>query len=111
MKVNKMFRNTTNSTLLLLSLIAIPQAAHAANFGFVRWPTYLDMPIVLAIFVAGLSLVLFKTQMPKEAKDFMSVPKEERSTLLKVSAFIMLASLAACLLMVFVGMGLQRATE
>lgn len=106
-----MFRKTTSSTILLLPLFVIPQAAHAANFGFVRWPNYLDMPIVLAIFMVGLSLVLFKTQMPKEAKDFMSVPKEERSTLLKVSAFMMLASLAACLLMVFIGMGLQRATE
>jgi hypothetical protein len=106
-----MYRSTTSACLLLLSFVSFPQTAHAANFGFVRWPGYLDMPIVLALLMTGLSFVLFKTQMPKEAKDFVSVPKEERSALLKMSAILMLASLVVCLGMIFVGMGLQRVAE
>jgi len=106
-----MFRYTTPAFTLLLSLISFPQAVHAANFGFVRWPDSLDTPIAFAMLMTGLSFVLFKTQMPKEVKDYISVPKEERSTLLKMSAFVMLASLVVCLGMIFVGMGLQRGAE
>lgn len=100
-----------NASFLLLPVLAAPQMAHAADFGFVRWPGYLDMPILLAVLTTILSLVLFKTQMPKGAQDFMSLPKEDRSTLLKASAFLMITSLIACLAMIFVGMGLQRMVE
>jgi len=106
-----MFRFTTTSFLLLCSAISIPQAAHAANFGFVRWPSFLDMPIVWTMVITGIMFAVAKTQMPKGAKDYISVPKEERSMLLKASTLLMFASLIACLGMVFVGMGLQRAVE
>ena len=106
-----MHRPTYRASLLMLSLAAMPQAAGAADFGFVRWPSYLDMPITWALLVTGVSFVVFKTQMPKGTKDFVSVPKDKRSMLLKLSAILMLASLMACLGMVFVGMGLQRAIE
>ena len=106
-----MYRSTTSACLLLLSFVSFPQTAHAANFGFVRWPSYLDVPLILAMIMTGLSFALFKTQMPKEAKDFVSVPKEERSALLKLSALLMLTSLVVCLGIIFVGMGLQRISE
>ncbi|MBB3992530.1 hypothetical protein GGR95_000149 [Sulfitobacter undariae] len=106
-----MFRFTTSTCLLLFSFISLPQTAQAANFGFVRWPGYLDMPIIAAMLMTGLSFVLLKTQMPKGAKDFVSVPKDERSVMLKASAFLMLVSFVVCLGMIFVGMGLQRAVE
>ena len=104
-----MFRFSKCALLLPLSLVSVPQAAHAANFGFVRWPDYLDMPILVAMILTGVSFLVFKSRMPEGAKDYVSVPKAERSALLKISAFTMLASLIICLGMIFVGMGLQRA--
>jgi acyl-CoA synthetase (AMP-forming)/AMP-acid ligase II len=57
-----MYRSTTSACLLLLSFVSFPQTAHAANFGFVRWLSYHDVPLILAMIMTGLSFALFKTQ-------------------------------------------------
>ncbi|MEP4249059.1 hypothetical protein [Tateyamaria sp.] len=106
-----MFRFTKATFLLPAALMSLPQAAQAADFGFVRWPGYLDMPIVLTAAMTFILFLVFKTQMPKGAADFVSVPKEERSALLTLSTYSMIGSFALCMGMVFVGMGLARAAE
>ena len=106
-----MYRRAQKIFALILPLTLLPQAAFAADFGFVRWPGYLDMPIVLSAVLTAVAVVVFKTQMPKTAKDFVSVPKEERSFLLNASAIVMLGGLVLCIGMMLVGMGLQRVVE
>jgi len=106
-----MFRFSKTASLLLFSFVSFPQAAYAANFGFVRRPDYLDLPILGAWLMAGVSFVFAKTLLPKGKKDFVSVPKEERSVLLRVSVYLMAISVVIGLGMIFLGMGLQRALE
>lgn len=95
----------------LSTFVSLPQVAYAANFGFVRWPDYLDMPIVSSMIATVVFFVIFKAVLPKGAKDYVSVPKEERSLMLKATCLFMLASLGICIGLIFLGMGLQRASE
>lgn len=95
----------------LAALMSLPQAAHAANFGFVRWPAYLDMPILVSAVMTGIFCILVKTHLPKGAKDYVSVPKEDRTFTLTASVIALMASFVLCMGMVFLGMGLQRAAE
>lgn len=106
-----MKRVTTTLSLLLCSFISVPQAAHAADFGFVRWPSFLDLPIFVAVLITGLLFGVFKTQIPRGYSSYAHVPKEERTPALKITTYLMAATFTLCMLMMFAGMGLQRATE
>ncbi|WP_282046559.1 hypothetical protein [Roseibium album] len=106
-----MFRFIRYVAFFLSTFFSLPQAAYAANFGFVRWPDYLDMPIASSMIATAVFSVVFKAILPKGAKDYVSVPKEERPLLLKATGLFMLASLGICIGLIFLGMGLQRASE
>jgi uncharacterized membrane protein len=53
---------------------------------------------------------VLKAVLPK-GKSYSEVPKAERTRFMTVVAFAMILSLVATMGMIFVGMGLQRATE
>lgn len=84
--------------------------ALAANLGFVRWPDYLDFYILASTALTAVSFFVLKAVVPK-GKSYSEVPKAERTRFMTVVAFAMILSLVATMGMIFVGMGLQRATE
>jgi hypothetical protein len=84
--------------------------ATAANFGFVRWPDYLDTYILIAAIVSGVGFVWLKAVLPK-GLSFVDVPKANRTPGMKLAAFVTMIAFVALMGMVFVGMGLQRAAE
>ena len=102
-------RNITISLSAAVSLVLGGPAA-AANFGFVRWPDYLDTYIYVAAIVTVLSLVAVKMQLPK-GLGYAEVPKDQRTTAMFVTVVVMGIAFVALMGMVFVGMGLQRAAE
>jgi hypothetical protein len=86
------------------------QPAHAANFGFVRWPDYLDSYILIATVASGIGFVLLKSVLPS-GKSFTDVPKADRTIAMKIIAYPTMLAFFALMAMIFVGMGLQRAAE
>ena len=102
-------RNITIALSAAVSLVLAGPAA-AANFGFVRWPDYLDTYIYFAAVVTVLGLVAVKMQLPK-GLGYTEVPKDQRTTAMFVTVVVMGIAFVALMGMVFVGMGLQRAAE
>ncbi len=91
-------------------LIALP--AHAADFGKVRWPDWMDVyifPLIPAVLVLMLLTTLFKPR---------GVPVNEMyrhfgafSPMGKLIYACFGLSFIALMVLVFLGMGLQRAAE
>lgn len=84
--------------------------ATAANFGFVRWPDYLDSYIMIAAVASGVGFVWLKAALPK-GLSFTEVPQADRTARMKLAALVTMIAFIALMGMVFVGMGLQRAAE
>jgi hypothetical protein len=92
-----------------LALVGSGPAA-AANFGFVRWPDYLDMYILIAAIASGVGIVWVKVVIPG-GRGLFEVPKADRTFGMKLAGYFALIAFVALMGMVFVGMGLQRAVE
>jgi hypothetical protein len=93
-----------------LSMLIAAGPAAAANFGFVRWPDYLDIYIVIAAVPTLLGAAWLKMVLPKGVT-YYNLPKAERTLGLKLVGLVTQISLVALMAMIFVGMGLQRAAE
>ena len=104
-----MRRHTTAFAIYGLSLLLARPAA-AANFGFVRWPDYLDTYILIAAIASGVGFVWVKAVMPG-GRSLFEVPKAERTLGMNLAGYFLLVAFVALMGMVFVGMGLQRAAE
>lgn len=92
-----------------IGLFAANPAA-AANFGFVRWPDYLDTYILIAAIASGVGFVWVKAVMPG-GRSLFEVPKAQRTFGMKLAGYFGMIAFVALMGMVFVGMGLQRAAE
>jgi hypothetical protein len=90
--------------------LVLARPALAADFGFVRWPDYLDTYILIAAIATGLGFVWLKLVLPK-GTSFDKVPKADRTAGMKLAASMTGIAFVALMGMVFVGMGLQRAAE
>ncbi len=75
---------TTLATFGLVLTLAGPAAA--ANFGFVRWPDYLDTYILLAAIASGFGFVWVKAVMPG-GRPFFEVPKADRTFGMKLAGY------------------------
>jgi hypothetical protein len=88
----------------------VPLQAAAADFGFVRWPDYLDVWIALTGILSVACLVWLKRMLPP-GQHFTAIPPSRRSRSMTLSAYGLMISVTACLGMIFAGMGLQRLAE
>jgi hypothetical protein len=98
------------TTAATVSLLLAAGPAAAANFGFVRWPAYLDLYILVVALPVALSLVWLKLVLPK-GMTFYNLPKEQRTAGITFAGRVGQISFCALMILVFVGMGLQRAVE
>lgn len=90
--------------------LTVAGPAAAANFGFVRWPGYLDSYITIAAIASGVGFVWLKAVLPR-GLSFVEVPRDGRTVGMKLAAFVTIIAFLVLMGMVFVGMGLQRASE
>ncbi len=90
--------------------LALAGPAFAANFGFVRWPDYLDTYILVAGVVTIPGLILLKLQLPK-GLGYTEVPKDQRTTAMFLTVVVTGIACVALFGMVFAGMALQRMAE
>jgi len=99
-----------HSLAALLLVAAAPTQALAFDFGFVRVPAYLDVPIIASAVVTAIAAFVLKRSLPA-GRSYTDVSKEDRTTVMTVSACLSIASLVATFGLLFLGMGLQRAAE
>ena len=90
--------------------LVLTRPAVAANFGFERWPSYLDSYILIAAIAVGVGFVWLKAVLPK-GLSLAEVPRGQRTLGMKLAGFVAGIAFVALMAMVFVGMGLQRAAE
>ena len=90
--------------------LLLPVRAAAADFGFVRWPDYLDAWIALTGVLSVVFLVWLKRLLPP-GQHFTGIPPSRRSRAMTLAAWGLMISVTACLGMIFTGMGLQRLAE
>ncbi|MEO1473918.1 MAG: hypothetical protein AAFS03_08255 [Pseudomonadota bacterium] len=96
--------------LIALGAAMIPAQAFAANFGFIRWPDYLDAYIFPLMIPAVIGFIWLKMTLPK-GMYFLQVPKEKRTTSMAIAGYLTLVTLVPLLTLIFIGMGLQRFSE
>lgn len=95
---------------LLALLAAAPTRARAFEFGFVRVPDYLDLPIMSAAGLTGVSLLLLLRSLPTRRR-LAEDTEAERSPAMVLSAWMVMIALVATLGLLFLGMGLDRAAQ
>ncbi|MGC5198646.1 hypothetical protein [Aphanothece microscopica] len=88
----------------------VPLQAAAADFGFVRWPDYLDAWIALSGILSVALLVWLRRLLPP-GQHFTAIPPARRSRTLNLVAYGLVISVVTCLGLIFTGMGLQRLAE
>lgn len=92
-------------------LAALPNAAVAFDFGFIRAPDQFDRPLLIALGLILVSVVLFKIVMPKGVKSYTDLPQNQRTPVIKLVTLVLLLSTIGFFAMLFFGMGMQRAAE
>ena len=96
--------------LVALAATVIPGQAFAANFGFFRWPDYLDayiFPLMIPAVVAGIWL---KMTLPK-GMYFLQVPKEQRTKSMTIAGYLTMVTFIPLMALIFIGGWLQRLAE
>ncbi|MDD8024611.1 MAG: hypothetical protein PHX82_16065 [Paracoccaceae bacterium] len=96
--------------LIALGAAVIPAQAFAANFGFVRWPDYLDAYIFLLMIPVAIGFIWLKMTLPK-GMSLLQVPKEQRTKSMTFVGYLTMAALISLMALIFIGMGLQRFAE
>ena len=96
--------------LVALAATVIPGQAFAANFGFIRWPDYLDAFIFPLIIPAILGGIWLKMTLPK-GMHFLQVPKEQRTKSMTIAGYLTLVTFIPLMALIFIGGWLQRLAE
>jgi len=95
---------------IFLIFVVAPTQVLAFDFGFVRVPNYLDVPIVCSAILTAIFAFILKRTLPAKLS-FKDVPQQDRTKLMAASAYLSLTFLLVTLALLFIGMGLQRAVE
>jgi hypothetical protein len=100
------------SAAAMVSIISMPAPAFAANFGFVRWPDWMDayiFPLLPTVGVLWLLTVLLKPRGVPQSEMYRHFG--EFSALGKLIYVLFGLSFVVLMAFVFIGMGMQRASE
>lgn len=91
-------------------LFCFPGVAKAANFGFVRFPDWMDQYLLQGVAVTAIFFVLTYVTKPRGVP-FNRLYRTRLRGLNRLFYNILYVTFAALMIAVFIGMGLQQAAE
>lgn len=102
--------NASKIALFSLSFFAVPKQVYAANFGFVRFPDWMDQYFVLGLAVLAILFVLIMMTKPSGVP-FSQLRLTKMRPLPTIVFRLFQICFFALMIMLFIGMGLERVAE